>query len=276
MTSIRALEPELAAVPGRVSVWCGPPGGPPAYARRAEETHDAASTMKLAVLVAAYRLADAGRLDLDATVPVHDEFASAAGHSRFRVNSADDGDRQPWERLGDVAPLRWLMQRMIVRSSNLATDLVLEQVGFEPVAEAWRFCGATRSVVGRPINDYPARAASEGNLVTAADLAAVVGAVALDRAAAPASCAAMRETLAANEYNPDIAAGLPAGTWVAHKNGWVEGIRHDAALIAPNGAEPYVLVACTTSELPDSDACALVARIAAASYRDAGPISSGM
>lgn len=267
-TSLRALEPELAAVPGRVSVWCGPPGGLPAFARLSDETHDAASTMKLAVLVAAYRLADAGRLDLDASVPVHDEFASADGRSRFRVDSADDGDDLPWQRLGESVPLRWLLQRMIVRSSNLATDLVLEQVGYGAVAEAWRVCGATRSVVERPINDYPAGGEGKRNTVTAADLAAVIGAVALDRAAAPASCVAMRATLAANEYNPDIPAGLPAGTWVGHKNGWVDGIRHDAALVAPDATEPYVLVVCTSSELSDDDACALVARVAAASYRD--------
>lgn len=267
--SIRALEPELRGVPGRVSVWCGPPGGPPTFTRLPDETHDAASTMKLSVLVAAYRLADAGRLDLDVAVPVHDEFASADGRSVFRVDTEEDGDDQPWQWLGGTVTLRWLMQRMIVRSSNLATDLVLEQVGYEPVAEAWRVCGATRSVVERPINDSPAGEQGRRNLVTAADLAAVVGAVALDGAATPASCAAMHETLAANEYNPDIRAGLPAGTWVAHKNGWVEGIRHDAALVAPDGIDPYVLVVCTSSELSDEDACALVARIATASYRDA-------
>ncbi|MGH3098550.1 MAG: serine hydrolase [Streptosporangiales bacterium] len=269
IVSMRALDPELAAAPGRVSVWCGPPGKLPAYTRLPDETHDAASTMKLAVLVAAYRLADAGRLDLDAAAPVHDEFASADGRSSFRVDSAEDGDDLPWQRLGESVPLRWLLQRMIVRSSNLATDLVLEQVGYGPVAEAWRICGATRSVVERPINDYAAGGEGKRNIVTAADLAAVVGAIALDRAAAPASCAAMRQTLAANEYNPDIPAGLPAGTWVGHKNGWVDGIRHDAALVAPDSAEPYVLVVCTSSELSDAEACALVARVAAASYRDA-------
>lgn len=265
-TGLAALEPELDAVPGRVSVWYGPPGGPPRYASLADETHYAASTMKLALLVAAYRLVDAGRLDLDAVIRVHDEFDSADGRTRFRVEREDDGDQLPWTRLGQPASLRWLIGRMIVRSSNLATDLVLEQVGYGATAAAWRTCGATHSVVRRPINDYAAGRAGLDNLVTAADLAAVLGAVALDEAASPAACAAMRATLEANEYNPDITAGLPPGTRVAHKNGWVSGIRHDAALVLPDGAAPYVLVVCTSTELSDDDACALVARIAAASW----------
>ena len=46
------LHAELATAPGVVSVWDGP---------AAEATHDAASTMKRALLAALHRAADAGR-----------------------------------------------------------------------------------------------------------------------------------------------------------------------------------------------------------------------
>src|SRR3954469_16016341 len=139
---LAALEPELAAVPGIVSVWCARLAGSPAYTRLPDATHYAASTMKVAVLTAAYRLADADLLDLDAEVPVHAEFASAAGDgSRFAMQHGYDNDDQVWDRLGRTAPLRWLLRRMVVRSSNLATNLVLEQVGAAPVAAAWQAAG---------------------------------------------------------------------------------------------------------------------------------------
>lgn len=270
MTALTDLEPRLAAVPGRVSVWCGPVGGPPAYERLVGETHYAASTMKLAVLLATHRLAERTTLDLDERLVVHPDFPSRVGTERFTMQRDEDGDTEVWDRLGEAVPLIWLLRRMIVRSGNLATNLVLERIGFDAVAEAWRVCGATTSTVARLLEDSAANGEELRNLVTAADLAAVLGAVGLDRAATPAACMAIRDLLAANEFNPDIPAGLPPGTKVAHKNGWVPGIRHDAALVTPDDAAPYVLVVCTSTELSDDDACALVAEIAAASWRDRG------
>ncbi|HEX6447164.1 MAG TPA: serine hydrolase [Streptosporangiales bacterium] len=268
MPPIDALEPTLAAAPGTVSVWYGGRTGPPRYTRLPDQTHYAASTMKLAVLIAAHRAAAAGDTDLDTPVHVHADFASGDGETRFKADEEEDGDDQAWARLGEEVPLRWLLRRMIVRSGNLATNLVIEHLGFDAVAEAWRVCGARHSRVARLLGDAAADGQAKRNLVTAADLAAVMRAIATDTAASPEACAQMRELLEANEFNPDIPAGLPPGTRVAHKNGWVNGIRHDAALVTPDDAPPYVLVVCTSTSLSDDDACELVARVAAASWQD--------
>lgn len=268
MPALDALEPTLAAAPGAVSVWYGGLTGPPRYTRLPERTHYAASTMKLAVLIAAHRAAAAGDVDLDAPVRVHADFASGDGETRFTADEEEDGDEQAWARLGEDVPLRWLLRRMIVRSGNLATNLAIERIGFAAVAEAWRVCGARHSRVARLLGDSAADGQAKRNLVTAADLAAVMRAIATDTAAAPSACAEMRALLEANELNPDIPAGLPPGTRVAHKNGWVNGIRHDAALVTPDDAGPYVLVVCTSTELEDDAACKLVAQVATASWQD--------
>ena len=47
-----------------------------------------------------------------------------------------------------------------------------------------------------------------------------------------------------------IPAGLPEGTRVAHKTGWITGVTHDAALVYPPGRKPYVLVVLTKG-IPD-------------------------
>lgn len=268
--ALRALEPELAAVPGTVSVWCGRLGSAvPAYDRHPEATHYAASTMKTAVMAAAYRLAESGTLDLDAEVPVHDDFMSATGTDRYHATADYDGDPQPWERLGRTAPLRWLIRRMIVRSSNLATNLVLERTGFDPVTEVWRAAGARHSSVARGIQDYGAQDAGLTNLVTAADLAALLTGIATERLATSRSCQEMLDVLHAQEVDADVVAGLPPGTRVAHKNGWVDGIRHSSALIEPDDAPPYILVTCVTAPLLTKDeGCAVVAEVAAASWTD--------
>ncbi|MFV2110788.1 serine hydrolase [Micromonospora sp. LOL_025] len=274
------LDAHLDGVPGTVSAYVGRVGATPTWTRHPDATHYAASTMKAAVLVALHRAAEAGTLDLDAPVPVRNEFDSALpGAPRFSCARHYDNDEAVWERLGDGAPLRWLAHRMIVRSSNLATNLVIGHVGLPAVARVWDLAGARHSVTGRGIEDFAAREAGVTNLVTAADLAALLGALAAGVGtpgplASPAGCAAMLDVLFAQEHREDLAAGLPEGTRIAHKNGWVRGVRHGAGVVFPDDAPPYAVVVCTTTDLADGgpggeeddDACRLIARVSAAAW----------
>ncbi|MFC0003174.1 serine hydrolase [Micromonospora siamensis] len=272
------LDAHLAKVPGTVSAYVGRPGAAPAWTRLPDATHYAASTMKVAVLVALLRAAEAGELDLDTPIPVVNEFDSALpGAPRFGCDRDYDNDEAVWERVGGTASPRWLAQRMIVRSSNLATNIVLGLVGLPAVARAWTLGGARHSATGRGIEDFAAREAGITNPVTAADLAALLGALALGARrpgplASPAGCAAMLDVLCAQEFREDIAAGLPEGTRIAHKNGWVRGVRHGAGVVFPDDAPPYVIVVCTTTDLADGgpsgeevedDACRLIANVSA-------------
>jgi beta-lactamase class A len=285
------MHDELAAIPGTVSVWYGRPGATAAYALNDGATHYAASTMKVAVLAAAYRRAEVGQLDLANNVMIVNEFASAAaGAPAYRCQRSYDNDEVVWDRLGTGVALRWLMERMIVRSSNLATNIVLRQVGIRAADEIWQIVGAQSSVIGRGIEDAAAASAGITNLVTAADLAALFSCLALGAqstappastppastppasVASPAGCQAMLRTLLAQECTEDLAAGLPPGTRVAHKNGWVDNLRHAVGVIFPDDAPPFVLAVCTTTPLArgedGDDACQLVARIAAAAWAD--------
>ncbi|MEU6075262.1 serine hydrolase [Micromonospora sp. NPDC047074] len=275
-----ALDAHLDGVPGTVSAYVGRVGAAPTWTRRADATHYAASTMKAAVLVALHRAAEAGALDLDAPVPVRNEFDSAQpGAPRFACARHYDNDEAVWERVGGNAPLRWLAERMIVRSSNLATNLVIGHVGLPAVARVWALAGARHSVTGRGIEDFAARDAGVTNLVTAADLAALLGALAAGAdapgpLATPAGCAAMLDVLFAQEHREDLAAGLPEGTRIAHKNGWVRGVRHGAGVVFPDDAPPYAVVVCTTTDLADGgasgeeddDACRLIADVSTAAW----------
>ena len=168
-----ALDAFVASLPrsGAFSSWCGPLKGDAWTTHTADVRHYAASTMKLALVMAAYREAEAGCLDLDRRVVVHNEFRSVLDGSGYSIDEADDNDPEPWRRLGSAVALRWLAYRAIVASSNLATNLVLDSVGTEPIAALLTDVGASQSRVGRGIGDVAARDAGIDNLVTAADLA---------------------------------------------------------------------------------------------------------
>jgi beta-lactamase class A len=268
--SYRHLEQYVRGLPaeGSFSVWTGPVEGPSWVTSRDRERHYAASTMKLALVIAAYRCAEGGILDLDDSIVVRSCFTSAAGGAPFSLDPAEDSDPQPWARRGQQVALRWLAYRSIVRSSNLATNLLLDAVGTSAVMAALHAVGATDSTVARGIEDTDAREAGLQNLVTARDLALTLRALVTGTAAGRESCDEILSVLAAQQINDAIPAGLPPGTRVAHKSGWVEGISHDAAIVFPDDAPAFVVVICTTSTLDESTGLGLIAAGARAAWSD--------
>lgn len=242
---------------GRVSAWVGPVGGPAVWARDEDAVHAAASTMKVVVLVAYLQALAAGRLHPEEAVIVHGDFASADGRSRFRVDEQSDDDRVPWTRV--EAPVSWLAERMITHSSNLATDLVIQQVGLVAVAAVDAEVDGVH--VRRLIDDQPAGASGLANTVTAAGLAALFALLWQGALLAQAATARAIGLLSANTWNDEIPSGLPPGTRVAHKNGWDDGIRHDAGIVMPAGKPPFVVSVLTTG-LTDEVAQPLIAGVA--------------
>jgi beta-lactamase class A len=261
--SLVAGLPDPAAA--TVSVWLGAPGGPASFEREAAATHYAASTMKLPLVVAAYRMAEQGAVDLDARVPVHDDFASAYDGSRFVMRQDYDQDDGTWAEVGGTATLRDLARHAIVKSGNLATNLVLEQVGTSAVAAVLRDAGCSpATVVTRGIEDSAARGAGMDNLVTAADLSLVLGAVAMRTIAGWRTCEEVESVLAAQEHRDQVPAGLPPGTYVANKTGWIDHVAHDVALVRPDHRPDYVLTLCTSAEADEQTLYALNAGISRA------------
>lgn len=262
----------MATLPtsGTFSLWCGPPEGEAWLAVDEHTQHYAASTMKLALVMAAFAESRRGGLDLDAVVEVHNEFTSAADRSAYSMHEAYDSDPMPWQRVGGSVSLRWLVYRAIVRSSNLATNLLLDAVGLDAVERLLLDAGASRSTLQRGIEDEPARAAGLSNLVTAADLAAELKALHAGRLLGADATEELVSILSAQQINDAIPAGLPPGTKIAHKSGWVDGVVHDAAIVGVGTERPFVLVVCTTSDQPKQAALDLIAAAARAAWADHG------
>lgn len=255
---------------GLVSVVVGPVRGEPWLAREADAPHYAASTMKLAVAMAAFRRADRGELDLDHAIEVRPRFASAAGGAPYSVARARDNDPEVWRREGQHVALRWLTHRALTVSSNLAANLVLAQVGVDEVTALLADLGCHDSRVTRGIEDADAIAAGLDNVVTARDLARQLCLLATGGALGPAATREVLDVLRAQQVRDGIPRGLPPGTPVAHKTGWVDGVSHDAALVWPAGtdADPVALVVCTTTPLAETAASRLIADLARLAWAD--------
>jgi len=210
----------------------------------------AASTMKLPVMIQIFRDADAGLLRLDDSLTVHVSFPSLVDGSSFAVDKADDSDSTLYLRAGGKASIRELLELMITRSSNLATNLLIELVGASRAQASARALGAGLN-----------------NTTTARDLGVLLAAIALHRAASRASCDTMLAILGRQEFNEGIPAGVPRGTRVAHKTGWIgEVVYHDAAVVYPARGGSYVLVVLTGAIKQDSVAHNLVADLSRMVY----------
>ncbi|MFN2564860.1 MAG: serine hydrolase, partial [Gemmatimonadaceae bacterium] len=213
----------------------------------ADESFHAASTMKVAVMIEAFRQIDAGRLRLDQGILLVNQFGSIVDGSPYSLDPTDDSDSSQYARVGKRVPVRELIDRMITRSSNLATNAVIALVGAENANATAHRLGATRMRVLRGVEDTKAYEAGRNNTTTARDLAALLTALERGEAASPASTDSMRSILLRQEFNDRIPAGLPPGTRVAHKTGEITAVAHDAAIVYPAsaGRAPYVLVVLT-------------------------------
>jgi len=227
----------------------------------------AASTMKVPVMIQIFRDADAGLLGLGDSLAVHASFPSLVDGSPFDVDKADDSDSTLYLRVGGKASVRELLELMITRSSNLATNILIERVGAPRAQASARALGAWSIQVLRGVEDGKAYRAGLNNTTTARDLGVLLAAIAEGRAASRTSCDTMLAILGRQEFNEGIPAGAPPGTRVAHKTGWIgEVVYHDAAIVFPSGGGDYVLVVLTGGIKQDSVAHNLVADLSRLVY----------
>ena len=231
----------------------------------------AASTMKVPVMLEVMRRVDAGALSLLQDVLLVNRFASIADGSPFTLDPVDDSDSSMYERLGSRVSIRELTDRMITRSSNLATNALIALVDPVRVSATASALGTRGTHVLRGVEDQKAFDLGLVNTTTAADLAALLVLIARDRAATPTSCALMREILLRQEFNERIPAGVPPGTPVAHKTGDITAVAHDAAIVFPAGRPPYVLVVLTKGITDVHRADSLIADLSRLVWRAMSP-----
>jgi beta-lactamase class A len=203
----------------------------------------AASTMKTPVLLELLRRADAGTLKLTDELPVKNEFRSLVDGSPFSIG-LEENDGPTVARAGRTASIEFLAKEMIVRSSNLATNILLTLLGPAEVQKFTDELGAPTVKVRRCVEDSKAYDKGLNNETDAAGMGAVMEAVVKTPKLSAAAKAKAWEILAGQTFNEEVPAGLhpQSGAVVAHKTGSISSVQHDAAIVRlPDGRE-YVLV----------------------------------
>ena len=206
----------------------------------------AASTMKTPVLVEVYKQAAEGRLSLADSILVKNEFHSIVDSSTYSLNPADDSEQKLYTLIGTKRTLYQLVYDMIIMSSNLATNLIIEKVDAKKVTQTMRQLGAADIQVLRGVEDSKAFEKKLNNTTTAYDLMVIFDKLAAREAVSALSSEQMIRILLDQHFNDMIPALLPKNVKVAHKTGSITGVLHDSGIvILPNGHQ-YVLVLLST------------------------------
>ena len=267
-TLAERLAERMARAPARaVGLYYRGLVGPDSVLIGANLRFHAASTMKVPAMIQLFRDADAGLLRLDDSLTVHVAFPSLVEGQAFVVGRKDDSDSTLYAWEGRNRSVRDLLELMITRSSNLATNILIERVGAARAQTSARALGAWSIQVLRGVEDGLAYRTGLNNTTTARDLGVLLLAIAQGRAASRAACDSMLAILGRQEFNEGIPAGVPPGTRVAHKTGWVgEVVYHDAAIVYPAHGAAYVLTVLTGGIKEDSVAHNLVADLSRMVY----------
>jgi beta-lactamase class A len=232
-----------------------------------QEYFHAASTMKTPVMIEVYKQAAAGVFSLNDSFILKNEFKSIVDSSVFSLNANDDSEKELYHHLGEKRSLYNLVYDMIIMSSNLATNTVIELVNARAVTQTMRQLGAKHIQVLRGVEDAKAFEKGFNNVTTANDLMLIYEKMAKGEIIDSASSQAMIKILLNQQFKEIIPARLPKEVKVAHKTGNIAHVQHDSGIVfLPNGRK-YVLVLLSKNLQKEEQAIKAMAEVSEMIYK---------
>jgi len=226
----------------------------------------AASTIKVPALLGVYDAIEQHRFDPISRVHVRNRFISVVDGRPYRVPRSSDANAEVQAAIGRMLTVHELAEHMIVTSSNLATNLLLDLVGIEAARASLARLHVSGIDLRRGVEDESAWEAGINNRVTAAGLCETLRLVEEGKAISADASKAMLDILHQQRFRSGIPAGLPEDARVAHKTGEISTVAHDAGIVYLDGRDAYVVV-ILTEWAPDVNARQeTIARISRAVY----------
>jgi beta-lactamase class A len=235
----------------------------------ADDPFHPASTIKVHVMMEVFHQAAQGVCALEDCLPIVNSFTSIADGSSFSLLPNDDAEQTLYPRIGEAESVAELTRLMIVRSSNLATNILLEKVGVTNVNHFTQALGIEGVKIIRGIEDSAAFRLGMNNSACARGLTQTMRLIAEGNVVSRQASQKMVEILLGQEFNESIPALLPAPTRVAHKTGWTGDVYHDTGIVyRGEGRTPYIISIMTRgfSEQQADGAHQCMAKISKAVY----------
>lgn len=203
---------------------------------RGGEVFPAASLVKLSIAVELMRRVDLGQFALDERIDTADEPRVGGGGVLDYLNPAT------------LLTLNDLCYFMLSVSDNSASNFLLDLLGMGEINETMSRLKLEKTRLARRFMDWAAREARRENVTSAEEMVTLLT---LFRGNALPGASIVRGMLAAQQRADDIQAWLPAEAQLGHKTGELDGIFHDAGLLAgAGGACVYCILTAEQSHVP--------------------------
>ena len=85
--------------------------------------------MKTPVMIEVFKQANAGSFNLTDSLLVTNQFQSIVDNSTYELDISDDSEPHLYNSIGNSLSITQLLEAMITESSNLANNLLIDQVG---------------------------------------------------------------------------------------------------------------------------------------------------
>ena len=231
-----------------------------------EKTFPSASTIKVPVLALLLEDAQNGVIDLD-------EPREIAEANRVPNGVIVSMNKSFKPTLRDMA---WLM---IVVSDNLATNEIIDVVGYDRFNEFWEKWGCRNTKLKRKMMDSQALKEGRDNLCTASDMGRILSAVARNELINAEISQQMFNMMRDQKLTMRLPHLLPTTTvynddgevpegmvMVSHKTGSNPGLVHDAGIFELPGHRRYVVAAYTRNFPSVAEATVFINKVSLAVY----------
>jgi beta-lactamase class A len=223
--------------------------------------------MKTPVLIEVFKQLAQGKLSLNDSILIKNEFRSIVDGSVYSLNPVDDSEQKMYDMIGQKRAVKDLVNDMIIYSSNFATNTVIQLVRAENVMKTMRELGANKIQVLRGVEDGKAFEKGLNNTTTAYDLLIIFEALAKGKVVSSGASQQMIDILLHQQFNTVIPARLPASVRVAHKTGNITGVLHDSGIVFLPDGHTYILVLLSKNIESEETATSLLAEISERIYK---------
>lgn len=207
-----------------------------------KQSFHAASTMKTPLLIELFKQEQEGKLSMADSITIKNTFSSIVDGSTYSLDSSDDSEFDLYKNLGRKRTIAALAYDMIIQSSNLATNILIELAGADHVMNTMKSIGVNDTKVLRGVEDSKAYEKGLNNTTTAFDQLLIYEHIGRHQMINAAASEQMIRILVDQRFNEIIPALLPADVKVAHKTGSITGVQHDAGIVFLPDGRKYVLI----------------------------------
>ena len=220
MNVFERIEARVKELPGKIGLYVSYMGTGEAYGYNADMPLEAASVIKVPIMVEAFRQKEAGMIDFDAPVTIRkaDKLPSCGA-----LTYLHDGVTVT---VGDLVTL------MIIFSDNTATNLMIGMLGIENINWTIKRLGLKGTQLNRMLFRPELSRQGIQNYVSAVDMGKLLQGMLKGEIVSPEASARMLEILGDQRLNGKLPFYLHSrDIRCAHKTGEDSGITHDVGVI---------------------------------------------